>query len=304
MNRLSVSAVLAAGLLSTSPAAAQDAAAGISSPPESPPTTGLCDIRRANAVCVGLGESQRQATPLTAPAAGAAAHRRPARRPPANVRWEQSPMISQRMPGQHFGCTHSSTGRPGNQHLRRQVDITTGRILQSRAVCVPHPDAAPESPATPPIPIPPPERIWSSVPLPQPAWGLNPIVDGLTGLPTLLWDPTGGAPVTATVDLGGFTATATARPVLYQWRMWEPDDPENRNPQPVVTSRVPGTEAAPAATYTYETKGDYTVTYTVTWEGSYVFSGPGVNEVVDLGTTTTSSTRTYHVTEVRSVLRG
>ena len=86
--------------------------------------------------------------------------------------------------------------------------------------------------------------------------------------------------------------------------MWEPGDPENRNPHPVVTSRVPGTEAAPAATYTYETKGDYTVTYTVTWEGSYVFSGPGVNEVVDLGTTTTSSTRTYHVTEVRAVLRG
>ncbi|MGH9164283.1 MAG: hypothetical protein ACRDZW_02070 [Acidimicrobiales bacterium] len=107
----------------------------------------------------------------------------------------------------------------------------------------------------------------------------------------------------ASVDLGGFTAAATARPVKYEWKMWDPEDQPTSNPQPLVTSRVAGTEATPAATFTYETKGDFSLSLTVTWAGTYTFTGPGVNEVVDLGTTTTTASRPYHVIEVRGTRR-
>ena len=211
-------------------------------------------------------------------------------------------MADERGPNDFVGCTAPVTGLAGTLHIDRRTDLQSGRVVQQRLRCVTDPVPRPGGPETTPLPAA--ERIWSEVPLPEPAWGLSPGLDGLTGLPTHLWDPRGGAPVSTTVDLGGFTATATARPVHYEWTMWEPDDPENRNPHPIVSSLVPGRESRPAAKYTYETKGDYSVTYTVTWEGSYILAGPAVNEVVDLGTTTTSSTRRYHVTEVRAVLRG
>lgn len=170
--------------------------------------------------------------------------------------------------------------------------------------CLPNPRPPAEAQPAAPVPTVPPEEIWQRVPLPQPTWGLNPGNNGLTGLDTWLWDPSGGAPVTASVDLGGFTATATAKPVKYVWRMWEPTDKPNRNPHPVVVSNVPGSAAKPAASYMYETRGDFTVTQTVTWAGTYTLVGPGVSDVVDLGTTTTSSSRTYHVIEVRGARVG
>lgn len=200
-----------------------------------------------------------------------------------------------------------ATGRVGIIFQQRHVEIATGRVVDSRMTCVPTPEARPDpAPRSRPQPevAPPPERVWSEVPLPAPAWGVNPGGNGLTGLPTRLWDPRGGAPVTATVDMGGFTATATAKPVRYEWKMWDQADKANRNPLPIVHSTVPGSEVSPAATYTYETTGDFTVTQTVTWAGAYSFVGPGVNEVVDLGTTTTSSSLTYHVIEVRGTRVG
>lgn len=269
---------------------------------ETTPTTGVCDIRESR-VCAGLGGSAVPPEDPQPVVATAPTNRR-GQRPVRRFRWERVSLAEEREPWEFSGCVQPLTGRAGTLHELRRVDLATGRTVQARTVCSADPVPAPGQPETSGSPRPAAERIWSEVPLPEPAWGLSPGGDGLTGLPTFLWDPRGGAPVSATVDLGGFTATATARPVRYEWTMWDPSDPENRNPHPVVSSRVAGSEAKPAATYTYETKGDYTVTYTITWEGSYTLSGPGVDEVVDLGTTTTSSTRTYHVTEVRAVLRG
>lgn len=198
-----------------------------------------------------------------------------------------------------FACV-ASTGVPGTSYIERRIRVGSGEVVEQRIACVPLPVTGRERSRTRPTESAT-ERaqIWDSIPLPEPAWGLNPAPNGLTGLPTWLWDPRGGAPVTATVDLGGFTATATARPVRYEWKMWTASDGPNSNPPPVVVATVPGTEAEPAATYTYETKGDFSVTQTVTWAGTYTFTGPGVNDVVDLGTTTTSAFMTYHVVEVR-----
>ena len=90
-----------------------------------------------------------------------------------------------------------------------------------------------------------------------------------------------------------------------------PGDTESRhNPPYRVVSTQPGRAWAPggrgwppAGTYIYETKGDYTLTMTVTWTGSYTYTDPaGVVQSVDLGTTTRTATRSYQVAEVRPVL--
>ncbi len=266
-------------------------------PPEqsTTPTTQVCSIRYGS-ICSGLGRDipaqPSRATPGIQAIAETGLGRRSTRKP--------SPYLRERtfLPAIN-GCINGQVyvDRIVSRATGETVNLTPNRCLADPRTPVPTVPAQAERP--------PPERVWSEVPLPKPDWGLNPGKNGLTGLPTWLWDPRGSEPVNATVDLGGFTATATARPIKYEWRMWESFDKPNRNPHPVVVSSVPGSEAKPAGTYIYETTGDWTVTMTVTWAGTYTFTGPGgVNDVVDLGTTTTSSSRPYHVIEVRGARVG
>ena len=87
--------------------------------------------------------------------------------------------------------------------------------------------------------------------------------------------------------------------------MWQAGDTPNLNRDPRVESSTPGSEANPSAEYMYETKGDYTVTLTVWWSGDFTFSGNGVPPQTEtLGESSRSSSRPYHVIEVRSVLVG
>ena len=272
--------------------------------PSTPPTTGSCQFDEV--LCAGLGSPRRAEPAPTAEAeSGAAVPRRAGSSRPSPYRWERAPILGMRplRPGElpSFRCIVAATAGPGTPYLERRIRVSTGEIAEQRIVCRPLPEQREPEPA--PVRLPRnavnQEELWQKIPLPEPAWGLNPGENGLAGLATWLWDPRGGASVTASVDLGGFTATATARPVRYEWKMWAASDGPNSNPSPVVVATVPGTEVEPAATYTYETKGDFSVTQTVTWAGTYSFTGPGVNDIVDLGTTTTTASMTYHVVEAR-----
>lgn len=257
---------------------AQPAASAQTAPSSTPPTTGVCAIRRL--VCAGLGQPATPAATEAAPVVGASPVRpasgRPVTRNSAPVsRWER------RLPRPSAAIICD-----GAVYEDRQIDIATGEVVQSKWTCVPErpPKLTPEEPRTPdsPIVVPAPAEIWDRVPLPEPAWGISPAGDGLTGLPTQLWDPNGGVPVVASVDLAGFTATTTARPVRFEWKMWDGAHVANRNSPRSVVSSVPGSEAKPAGSYTYETRGDFTVTQTITWVGTSTLVGPGVNQVVDL----------------------
>ncbi len=266
-------------------------------PPSTPPTTAVCSTNAY--VCAGLGQPNGplSAEPAVAsPAPKEAVRRRPARRSVPIHRWER------RLPRPSAAIICA-----GTVYEDRLVVIATGEVVQSKWTCIPvepvEPDLA-RQPGPDPVPLPAPQEVWDRVPLPVPGWGISPAVNGMTGLATWLWDPNGGAPVTASVDLSGFTATTTAKPVRYEWKMWDAADVANRNPVQAVVSSVPGSAAKPAGSYTYETRGDFTVTQTITWVGTSTFTGPGVNQVVDLGTTTTRSTRSYHVIEVRGVRLG
>jgi hypothetical protein len=139
------------------------------------------------------------------------------------------------------------------------------------------------------------------VPLPTPVLGVNPDGKGLTGLKTWLWSTSPGR-LTAQTSIRGYTATATATPVRWVWQMWKDGDTPNLNPNPRVESATPGSEASPAATYVYETKGDYTITLTVWWTGEFTFTGFGVSQRESLGDTSREASRPYHVIEVVSVL--
>lgn len=292
-----------------SPAAAQ-------APPSSPPTTASCQFERV--LCSGLGTPGAAGPQKQEPRETRDPGRpksKPRSAPPVYARQrtyiesELGPRGPARASGQTLVapgsgfCVDPATGQRGVAYIDEVVNRQSGEVVSSRDGCevrgrprTPTPRAEPELPV--------PREIWERVPLPLPEWGLNPSGKGLTGLQTWLWDPNGGAPVSATVTLDAFTATATARPVRWEWRMWDRGDTPNVNPHPVVVSTSPGSEERPAGKYMYETNGEYTLTHTVVWTGSYTLSGPGVSETVDLGTTTTSSSRRYQVISVRGARIG
>lgn len=209
-------------------------------------------------------------------------------------------------PTQGAGC-QGPNGERGIRYIDTVIDIRTGEVVSATGGCEYPGSPGPSVPGVvvpPPPPPPTPDEIWASAPLPDPTFGLLPTSPGLTGLTTKLWDPNGGGSLSATVTLRGYTATATVQPVRWEWRMAGPGDTSsNHNPPPLVTATQPGSQQHPAATYMYETIGDYTLTMTLVWSGSYTYSGPGVPpQTASLGAVTRSSTLPYHVAEVRSVL--
>jgi len=205
------------------------------------------------------------------------------------------------------GCT-GPDGQRGVRYIDTVTDTRTGEVVSQTGGCEYPGSTVPGAGGTTPPPPPPPptpDEIWANAALRLPGLGVNPSNTGLTGLPTWLWDSNGGAPVTATATIRGYTSNASATPIHYEWRMWQNGDTPNVNPSPVVGSDIPGSEAAPAATYMYETHGDFTVTATVTWAGTYTYSGPGVGPTTNtLGTTTRTATRTYHVDSIRAARVG
>lgn len=274
----------------------------------SPPTTGSCQFDKR--VCSGLGatgpvvaqkQEPKEAEPARSPRKRSRNGSSVTERRRIYFEYE---LNGTRLYGHGSFCTDPATGHRGVGYLEEIVNPNNGEVLTSRDGCkVQRSPRVPTAPAALPQ-LPAPREIWEHVPLPTPEWGLNPLTKGLTGLETWLWDPNGGAPVSATVTLEGFTATATARPVRWEWRMWERGDTPNVNPPPRVVSTSPGSPERPARKYMYETNGEYTVTRTVVWAGSYTLAGPGVSETVDLGTTTTSSSRRYPVIAVRGARVG
>ncbi|MBW3576904.1 MAG: hypothetical protein KY462_04025 [Actinobacteria bacterium] len=173
-------------------------------------------------------------------------------------------------------------------YFRVRLDTTTGRRQYTGEVCFgpsePPPAGDPEPPTY--------REVWERVPIVAPSIGVNPRVDGLTGLETWLWvEPQ--EPVTATVTLNGYTVAATACPVGYVWHV------EGRT----YERSEPGSEERPAVRHIFERSGDYVVGLETVWEGSFSMTGhdlPAVDGT--LGTRAWRSERPYHVASIRSVL--
>jgi hypothetical protein len=68
-----------------------------------------------------------------------------------------------------------------------------------------------------------------------------------------------------------------------------------------MSSSTSGSSASPAAVFTYEAKGTYTVETEVDYSGSFTVTGPfGVVITADVGAITVTSSQPYDVIEVRS----
>lgn len=150
-----------------------------------------------------------------------------------------------------------------------------------------------QAPPPPPPPPPTPAEVWGKVPLSTASIGVSPGEKGLTGLETRLWYEGSAQGVELRLSIRGYALVAKARPVLFAW---------NTGDGTTHSVSSPGSADAPALNHVYETKDDYTISLTTTWEGSYSFSGYGVSSGGSLGAVTVSRTRPYHVIEVRGVL--
>ncbi len=166
----------------------------------------------------------------------------------------------------------------------------TGAIVDDRFECVAFVNGDPtQRPAAPPVPaVPTFGEAWNSVQLPPPAVTLDPARRGITGLDTRI--STGGATtVTISATIRGYTITGTATLDHYS----------------ISVDGQPATDAG-TGHYTFETKGNHTVAVSAVWHGVAAITGPdlpGGLPTVDLGNATITSTRTYPVNEIRSVLQ-
>lgn len=148
------------------------------------------------------------------------------------------------------------------------------------------------------VPVPPappgPAEVWGVAPVTEPVIGVNPDNEGLTGLDTWLWGYDSG-PVPVSVTLRGYTVTGIARIVRWTWEMGDPQAGFRE-------SSDPGSEEHPAASYTYETKGDYTLVHSTYWRATFTVSGHGLPDIpLDAGAVATSVSRPYDVVEVRGI---
>jgi hypothetical protein len=153
-------------------------------------------------------------------------------------------------------------------------------------------------PVVPPPP-PTPEEAWQAIPIPEPGININPGERGATGIETWLWGSS-AEPVSVTVTVRGYTVAGVATPTEWRWNMGSVAG--SSNPSPSLRSGRPGSPGDPAARYTYETKGGYTIAHQVEWSGSFTVSGWGLPGLTfDAGAILVESSRTYPVVEIRSV---
>ena len=151
--------------------------------------------------------------------------------------------------------------------------------------------AAPGEVGAEPLPPPSAEEIWSRVELPTPTVRLNPRGDGLVGSKTWFWYDEATEVSLPGLDIRGWSVDASAVVVDMRWYF---DDTT------LVAEWIPGTEDDPAATHIFQDRGEREVVMELTWEGTATIAGPGVPaETVDIGTGSTSNTRSYVVREIQ-----
>ncbi len=166
----------------------------------------------------------------------------------------------------------------------------TGAIVDDRFVCVAFTNGDPtQRPPEPPTPaVPTFGEAWNSARLPAPDVTLDPASRGITGLDTRI-STSGPTTVEIAATIRGYTITGTATLEGYE----------------ISVDGQPPTNAG-TGHYTFESKGNHTIAVSAIWRGTAAITGPGLTTAlpaVDLGRATITSTRTYAVNEIRSVLR-
>jgi hypothetical protein len=167
---------------------------------------------------------------------------------------------------------------------------STGTIVDDHFECIAFANGdATQRPPVPRVPaVPTVGEAWNRARLPAPVITLDPASRGITGLDTRI-STDGPTTKAIAATIRGYTITGTVTLDHYAISV---------DGQPVTN--------AGTGHYTFETKGNHTVAISAIWSGTAAITGPGLPRElprVDLGVATITSTRTYSVNEIRSVLR-
>jgi hypothetical protein len=189
------------------------------------------------------------------------------------------------------------TGLPqfGWWYTIETINTTIGNVVATRRVCIAFDPASPGIPPPPPIADPPTYgEIWRAATIAPPQIGVNPTIEGVTGLSTRLW-ATSADSVAISVSIRGYTATGSATRTEF-W--FAPGDATS-----TVRSNDGGTAIDPALEHVYERRGDYVLRAGALWVGQVTVTGPDIpTTTIDLGSALLVVARDYHVVEVRSVV--
>ncbi len=191
--------------------------------------------------------------------------------------------------GEQTECTDAN-GNPSTLWILTFYPNDMSQPISTTKYCL-----EPQVPPPPPTP----EEAWSAAAVPEPAINISPSSLGATGIETWLWGAS-AAGVPVSVSVRGYTVSGVAAPTEWRWSMGATE--RTSNPPPDLRASVPGSPDQPAARYTYETKGSYTITHHVVWSGTFTVSGWGLAGVaLDAGAIIVETSRPYPVAEIRSV---
>ncbi len=142
--------------------------------------------------------------------------------------------------------------------------------------------------------------MFEQVPFPQPSVRTDPGTIGVVQLPTWFWvgdSATSSGLTVGPLGVGGYSVVLHVHPVAYYWSFGDGTDAVS------YTGGSGGGAASASVVHTYHQQGTYEVGLGIAWEGSYTFTGYGVDQTVPLGPVRQPAVvRSYRVQEVRSVL--
>ena len=184
------------------------------------------------------------------------------------------------------GPYNDPTKSPGFQ-WRVIGTLPVGTVIEDTVVCVPFTTTGPVTqPAVPQVPTV--EEAWNTSRLLAPTVTLDPPTRGITGLDTII---TTAGPTTITIDatIRGYRIVGTA----------------TLDHTTIAVDGQPLTNGDNGH-YIFTTKGEHTIAVARVWHGRAVLTGPDLTGPItlpDIGTATITTTRTYSVHEIRSVLQ-
>lgn len=216
--------------------------------------------------------------------------------PDLPLEWIRLAMNMDELIQRGIGCVRNNAGvrEVGVGYAIALNNTATGEQLYLDFVCT----WPGEEPPLPPPPPPTPGEFKSDnaeALTVRPTLNPAPTIGGLTGLDSWFWCTDPGL-VDAGVSLRGWTAVGAVEVVQLDWQISET----------TFTSTTCGSEGSPAVTWMPEATGDYPISLTATWAGTWDLSWNGIPMgAFPLGPVSlTSPTQTYPVAEYRGELTG
>lgn len=122
---------------------------------------------------------------------------------------------------------------------------------------------------------------------PEPRTSPSIAINQLVGIDTWLWvDPSAWQPITATAAIPGLSVSATATPRRVTWEMGDGTTVTCEGPGTPYDDSRPEADQATDCSHTYQDRGAYTASVTITWAVRWSASDGGAGTLADVARTT------------------